>query len=145
MDNKSTKKYLLKSKGNRALDDVSSKMKLIENSLGLDSSGSKSDLKDINGIIYELEGEIKTKENQIAEWVSDILMLRLWFQSFDSFQIVQAAPHSELQQRWQLQNRTETRSSRDPDECKNSPNAEQEGQTVQDEEKSWLRWRWEED
>ena len=42
-------------------------MKLIENSLGLDSSGSKSDLKDINGVISELEGEIKTKENQIAE------------------------------------------------------------------------------
>jgi len=67
LDNKSTKKYLLKSKGNKALDDVSSNMKLIENSLGLESSGSKSDLKDINGVIYEIEGEIKTKENQIAE------------------------------------------------------------------------------
>ena len=70
MDNKSTKKYLLKSKG-KALDDVSSKMKLIENSLGLDSgggSGSKSDLKDINEVIYELEGEIKVKENQISEY-----------------------------------------------------------------------------
>ena len=67
LDNKSTKKYLLKSKGNKALDDVSSNMKLIENSLGLESSGSKSDLKDINGIIYEIEGEIKTKETQIAE------------------------------------------------------------------------------
>jgi len=66
LDNKSTKKYLLKSKG-KALDDVSSKMKLIENSLGLDNSGSKSDLKDINGVIYELEGEIKVKENQISE------------------------------------------------------------------------------
>ena len=67
LDNKSTKKYLLKSKGTKALDDVSSNMKLIENSLGLESSGSKSDLKDINGVIYEIEGEIKTKENQIAE------------------------------------------------------------------------------
>ena len=47
-------------------------MKLIENSLGLESSGSKSDLKDINGVIYEIEGEIKTKETQIAEWVYDI-------------------------------------------------------------------------
>ena len=65
---------MLKSKG-KALDDVSSKMKLIENSLGLDSGGtmtaggggSKSDLKDINEVIYELEGEIKVKENQISE------------------------------------------------------------------------------
>jgi len=48
------------------LDDVSSKMKLIENSLGTES-GSKSDLKDINEVIYELEGEIKVKENQISE------------------------------------------------------------------------------
>ena len=44
-------------------------MKLIENSLGLDNGGSKSDLKDINGVIYELEGEIKVKENQISEYV----------------------------------------------------------------------------
>ena len=56
------------------MDDVSSKMKLIENSLGLDSGGSaagggsKSDLKDINEVIYELEGEIKVKENQISEY-----------------------------------------------------------------------------
>jgi len=67
LDNKSTKKYLLKSKG-KALDDVSSKMKLIENSLGTDSNNtSKTDLKDINEVIYELEGEIKVKENQISE------------------------------------------------------------------------------
>ena len=44
-------------------------MKLIENSLGLDNGGSKSDLKDINGVIYELEGEIKVKENQISEYI----------------------------------------------------------------------------
>ena len=62
--NKSTKKYLLKSKG-KTLDDVSSKMKLIENSFG--DSGSKTESKDINEVIYELEGEIKTKENHIAE------------------------------------------------------------------------------
>lgn len=62
----------MKSKG-KALDDVSSKMKLIENSLGLDNSGSKSDLKDINGVIYELEGEIKVKENQISEYVINVI------------------------------------------------------------------------
>ena len=58
----------MKTKG-KALDDVSSKMKLIENSLGTES-GSKSDLKDINEVIYELEGEIKVKENQISEYVT---------------------------------------------------------------------------
>ena len=66
LDNKSTKKYLLKSKG-RTLDDVSSKMKHIESSLGLDA-GSRTDLQDINGVILELEGEIKVKENQISEY-----------------------------------------------------------------------------
>ena len=50
-------------------------MKLIENSLGLDNGGSKSDLKDINGVIYELEGEIKVKENQISEYVTHKLSL----------------------------------------------------------------------
>ena len=54
------------------MDDVSSKMKLIENSLGTES-GSKSDLKDINEVIYELEGEIKVKENQISEYVTQKL------------------------------------------------------------------------
>ena len=66
LDNKSTKKYLLKSKG-RTLDDVSSKMKHIESSLGLDA-GSRTDLQDINGVILELEGEIKVKETQISEY-----------------------------------------------------------------------------
>ena len=65
LDNKSTKKYLLKSKG-KTLDDVSSKMKLIENSFGADV-GNKSESKDINEVIYELEGEIKSKEKQITE------------------------------------------------------------------------------
>jgi len=65
LDNKSTKKYLLKSKG-KTLDDVSSKMKLIENSFGADV-GNKSESKDINEVIYELEGEIKSKEKQITD------------------------------------------------------------------------------
>ena len=65
LDNKSTKKYLLKSKG-KTLDDVSSKMKLIENSFGVDV-GNKAESKDINEVIYELEGEIKSKEKQISE------------------------------------------------------------------------------
>ena len=71
LDNKSTKKYLLKSKG-RTLDDVSSKMKLIESSLGLDT-GSRTDLQDINGVILELEGEIKVKENQISEYDRNVM------------------------------------------------------------------------
>ena len=52
------------------MDEVSSKMKLIENSLGNESSTGKNDVKDINEVIYELEGEIKVKENQISEYVT---------------------------------------------------------------------------
>ena len=52
------------------MDEVSSKMKLIENSLGNESPTGKNDVKDINEVIYELEGEIKVKENQISEYVT---------------------------------------------------------------------------
>ena len=41
-------------------------MKLIENSFGVDV-GNKAESKDINEVIYELEGEIKSKEKQISE------------------------------------------------------------------------------
>ena len=58
------------------MDDVSSKMKLIENSLGNESSTVKNEVKDINEVIYELEGEIKVKENQISEYVTMDTKLR---------------------------------------------------------------------
>ena len=98
LDNKSTKKYLLKSKG-RTLDDVSSKMKLIESSLGLDT-GSRTDLQDINGVILELEGEIKVKENQISEYDRNV-MCSIWCPLLSTFysQVVPAAQQPELPSR----------------------------------------------
>ena len=51
-------------------------MKLIENSLGNESSTGKNEVKDINEVIYELEGEIKVKENQISEYVTMDTKLR---------------------------------------------------------------------
>ena len=65
------------------MDDVSSKMKLIENSLGTDS-GSKSDLKDINEVIYDLEGEIKVKENQISEYVTHTHIVKIIYNRHDN-------------------------------------------------------------
>ena len=73
------------------MDDVSSKMKLIENSLGNESSTGKNEVKDINEVIYELEGEIKVKENQISEYVTMEHQVEKCNLIHDIFQTLQTA------------------------------------------------------